>query len=130
MFIFSSHISIKKSKIESLVVNKKGFVSIYGVIILSLCLTFVLMLTQRIKAQTIQNENLSYVELHAIKKAKESLNNDDASQKFSLFDFQIELKFNNQKCRIIVIRANEVVLKSLLVYDELDNYIISYEYID
>lgn len=129
--MFNFYTLIKRNKKESLAVSKKGFVSIYGVIILNLCLSFVFMLTQRIKAQVIQNENLSYAELYSIKKVKENIANEDKKDgNLGFLDYQITLKYDHNNCHIVIMEDGKIVLESALLYDELNNCIVSYEYID
>jgi len=51
-------------------VNKKGFISIYGLILLSLCLGFTSMLLVKTKSLKVKNEQLAYAELYAIQQVK------------------------------------------------------------
>lgn len=53
--------------------NKKGFISIYGIMLLSICMGFTSMLYVKAKSIRVENENLAYAELYAIHQIKLSI---------------------------------------------------------
>ncbi|MDQ0362953.1 hypothetical protein [Breznakia pachnodae] len=104
--------------------NKKGFISIYGIMLLSICMGFTSMLYVKAKSIRVENENLAYAELYAIHQIKLSMRSyeEDTEEIFEEEESFDEFEDEEE----IVVEAKELYYDSfkILITPEIESYTI------
>lgn len=108
--------------------NKKGFISIYGIMLLSICMGFTSMLYVKAKSIRVENENLAYAELYAIHQIKLSMvtYEEDTEEMFEeeeFDEFEDEEVFDEEE---IVEEDKELYYEGfkIIITPELESYTI------
>ena len=109
--------------------NKKGFISIYGIMLLSICMGFTSMLYVKAKSIRVENENLAYAELYAIHQIKLSMRSyeEDTEEIFeeeeSFDELEDEEMVDEEE---IVVEVKELYYDSfrILITPEIESYTI------
>ena len=110
----------------------KGFVSIIGIIILSSVLSISSALCASFKNEYFYYErhDLLFCEIYTINYVKKALAEyKESDEVISYNEFEAELKYEDVTCYITIYKDEEIVLKSVLVWDDIDCYISDYYYL-
>lgn len=112
--------------------NKKGFIAIYGVLLLNMLLPFTLMLLEKVKIAYIyhQENTIDFVEIHVIDKVKKDLlAYEEEDEQFSYLGYDVDLQYEDITCHILIYDKNEIVISSVLVFDDIEEEFVSYTYL-
>lgn len=119
---------------KSLDVNKNGFMSVYGLCILQVVLLFSSVYTNILKYELKNihiNEDIHYVELYAIQTVKkELLAYEEKDQTLTYLGFDILLDYEDITCYITIIKNGCIVLSSCLEWDDINNNVVNYGYVE
>ncbi|NBK99681.1 MAG: hypothetical protein EOM50_17045 [Erysipelotrichia bacterium] len=111
--------------------NKKGFISIYGALLLSISLSFSAMLLTMVKTSYLyhQDRTLTFVELKVIHKIKQDLlNYEESDEQFTYMNYDISLHYEDITCYIQINKQQVPQLKAKLVFDDIEEVVVSYTY--
>lgn len=113
--------------------NNKGFITIYGVFLLNLLLPFTMMILEDVKTSYLyhQDHTIDFVEIHVINKVKtDLLNYEEEDEKYTYLSYDIDLHYDDITCYILISFNNEVKLSSVLVFDDIEEEVVSYTYLE
>ena len=115
-----------------LAVNKKGFLSMYALTILPVILVIISTLTytidKHVENQKINN-SLHLCEIYTINYVKKALYTYQEEDVELLYDgYKIKLLYEDIICFITILKEDEIVLKSILEWDDIENVVVSYTY--
>lgn len=132
MFTYFTDIKNKRKK-RFLVVNNRGFITIYGIILLNAVLVFEGMLINKMNAMSYYKQNnidLWYAELYVIHTVKEELlNYEEEDREFTYLDFTIQLEYDDIVCIYTIEKNGIVLLRARLEFDDINEEYVSYEYL-
>lgn len=119
---------------RSLDVSKKGFLSIYALTILPLVLTvssvFIFIMQSQINALQMK-QSLHLCEIYAIQVVKNELINYEEENKVISYDqYEVEIEYEDIKAYIKIKEQGIVQIYSLLVWDDIENVVVKYEYLN
>lgn len=112
--------------------NKQGFITIYGIMLLNLILPFSMMLIEQAKTSYLyhQDRTLDFVEIQAINKVKrELLAYEEENQTYSFLDYEIALVYEDITCYIHIYQDATLLLSSILEFDDINEEVVSYTYV-
>ena len=113
--------------------NKNGFISMYALVLLQITLTFSMMMLERIKTSYISHtfDELTFVEIKVINKVKQDLlEYEEEDSSFEENGFDVELVYDDVTCYITIKKGQKKVLSSRLEFDDIEEEIIAYEYLE
>lgn len=113
--------------------NNKGFITIYGVLLLNLLLPFTMMILESVKTSYLyhQDHTIDFVEIHTINKVKKDLlNYEEENEEYTYLGYDINLQYDDITCYILISKESGVKLSSVLVYDDIEEEVVSYTYLD
>lgn len=113
--------------------NNRGFITIYGIILLNAVLVFEGMLINKMNAMSYYKQNnidLWYAELYVIHTVKEELlNYEEEDREFTYLDFTIQLEYDDIVCIYTIEKNGIVLLRARLEFDDINEEYVSYEYL-
>ncbi len=110
----------------------KAFTSVYALLVIQICLLYIL--TQQAKLSLIKTTQtfdfkLHCIELNTIQKVSDALYNYEEEDISYMQDgYYISLFYIDTTCEILIEKDGNIVLHSVLVYDDIDFYVKSYTY--
>lgn len=113
--------------------NKKGFITIYGLIVMQVVLAFssylIYTLQSYAKSYTY-DKKLHYTELYTIQKVKTDFYNyEEENEEYDYLGYRVHLTYDDITCFIHIYQNGEEKISSKLVYDDIECFIVSYEYV-
>lgn len=121
-----TNIKSKNQKKESSVA-KRGFISLYGLLLLSYTLSFITMLTLKLEAQRPMVSKAEFVEVYAIASAKQMLKQEETERNHTYKGCLVQINCDELQCKI-VIEGENYQLSSTLSYDYESKRIVNYQY--
>lgn len=113
--------------------NKKGFVTIYGLVVMQIVLSFTSYLTFVLKSYAKSyklEKDLHYTEIYTIQKVKTDLYEyEEQNGTFMYEGYKIHLTYDDITCYIQIYENGVCKINSVLEYDDIDCYIVSYKYV-
>lgn len=112
--------------------NNKGFITIYGILLLNLVLPFSSMLIECLKTTYLYHQDnvVDYAEIHTINKVKKDLlAYEESDETFSYLDYDIDLRYEDITCYIKIYKQEKLIINAVLVFDDIEEEIESYTYI-
>lgn len=112
--------------------NKKGFITIYGVFLLNLLLPFNLMILESVKTSYLYHKDhtIDFVEIHTINKVKKDLlNYEEENEQYTYLGYDVNLQYDDITCYILISDKNEIKIASILVFDDIEEEVVSYTYL-
>ena len=119
-------------KKSSSAASQKAFLTIFAMLYLNAILLScsVMLCIAKNYALAKQEDTLDYVELAAIHKVVIDLENyEEEDETYDYLNYTVNLDYDDITCIITIKKNNEVVLKSKLVYDDIDLEVDSYAYL-
>lgn len=112
--------------------NNKGFITIYGVFLLNLLLPFTTMIIEKVKTSYLyhQDHTIDFVEIHSIHKVKNDLlNYEEENEEFTYLGYDVDLQYDDITCYILISDKTGIKLSSVLVFDDIEEEVVSYTYL-
>lgn len=124
---------IKKNIKQFLGVTKKGFINMYGLLLLSVTFSFLAYVYGHIKSVSYmkkQDADLLYAEIYAIRTIEaELLAYEEENHDIYYKDYTITLSYDDITCEFTIHKDDKIYLKARAVYDDIDEMFVSYTYL-